>query len=216
VGSLAGITPGGPGHSHQAVRDISSLAAIPGLTILEPSTELEVSMALDWAINKTKKSTYIRLVSNGIKVPFHTPLNFQMEYGKGARLRDGRECVIVGAGPLVLSSSILAADELYKKHGLKVGVINLPWLNYIDAEWLLSELVGVETVICIDNHYRIGGQADRVISTLSQCKKSIIIHSIGLHDFPPSGSNLEVIDHVGLGHENLVNFILNNKVMLGH
>ena len=31
VGSLAGLIPGGPGHSHQAVRDISPLAAVPGL-----------------------------------------------------------------------------------------------------------------------------------------------------------------------------------------
>ena len=30
VGSLAGIVPGGPGHSHQSVRDISALGAMPG------------------------------------------------------------------------------------------------------------------------------------------------------------------------------------------
>src|SRR5688572_28962133 len=33
VGSLAGLLPGGPGHSHQSVRDISALAAIPGLVL---------------------------------------------------------------------------------------------------------------------------------------------------------------------------------------
>ena len=31
VGSLAGLLPGGPGHSHQSVRDISALAAVPHL-----------------------------------------------------------------------------------------------------------------------------------------------------------------------------------------
>ena len=30
VGSLAGLVPGGPGHSHQSVRDISALGAVPG------------------------------------------------------------------------------------------------------------------------------------------------------------------------------------------
>ena len=44
VGSLAGVVPGGPGHSHQAVRDISALAAIPGLTMMEPSCEKEVGL----------------------------------------------------------------------------------------------------------------------------------------------------------------------------
>ena len=30
VGSLAGLVPGGPGHSHQSVRDIATLGAVPG------------------------------------------------------------------------------------------------------------------------------------------------------------------------------------------
>src|SRR5205085_9178743 len=30
VGSLAGLLPGGPGHSHQSVRDISALGGVPG------------------------------------------------------------------------------------------------------------------------------------------------------------------------------------------
>src|SRR4030095_848663 len=42
VGSLAGLLPGGPGHSHQSVRDISALAAIPNLVLAEPSCEAEV------------------------------------------------------------------------------------------------------------------------------------------------------------------------------
>src|SRR5690606_15430229 len=39
VGSLAGVVPGGPGHSHQAVRDIAALGGVPGLIMLEPSCE---------------------------------------------------------------------------------------------------------------------------------------------------------------------------------
>ena len=39
VASLAGLLPGGPGHSHQSVRDISALAAVPGLVMAEPSAE---------------------------------------------------------------------------------------------------------------------------------------------------------------------------------
>ena len=36
VGSLAGLIPGGPGHSHQSVRDISALRGVPNLSLLEP------------------------------------------------------------------------------------------------------------------------------------------------------------------------------------
>src|SRR5689334_3830543 len=42
VGSLAGLLPGGPGHSHQSVRDISALGGCPNLVLAEPSSEAEV------------------------------------------------------------------------------------------------------------------------------------------------------------------------------
>ena len=39
VGSLAGLVPGGPGHSHQSVRDISALGGMPGMALIEPFSE---------------------------------------------------------------------------------------------------------------------------------------------------------------------------------
>ena len=36
AGSLTGLVPGGPGHSHQSVRDISALGAVPGMALIEP------------------------------------------------------------------------------------------------------------------------------------------------------------------------------------
>ncbi len=38
-GSLAGIVPGGPGHSHQSVRDIALMGSVPGLAAIEPYCE---------------------------------------------------------------------------------------------------------------------------------------------------------------------------------
>ena len=37
AGSLAGLLPGGPGHSHQSVRDISALGAVPGCRWWNPA-----------------------------------------------------------------------------------------------------------------------------------------------------------------------------------
>ena len=42
AGSLAGLVPGGPGHSHQSVRDISALGAMPGIA---PSADMSLT---DW------------------------------------------------------------------------------------------------------------------------------------------------------------------------
>lgn len=63
VGSLAGVIPGGPGHSHQAVRDIAALKGTPNLLMFEPSCEKEVSLALDFFLTQHRHSAYLRLCS---------------------------------------------------------------------------------------------------------------------------------------------------------
>src|SRR5262245_65781586 len=63
VGSLAGLIPGGPGHSHQSVRDISALRGVPNLSLLEPCMEAEVGALVEYAVNTAVDSVYLRLVS---------------------------------------------------------------------------------------------------------------------------------------------------------
>ena len=50
-GSLAGLVPGGPGHSHQSVRDIALMGSVPGLAAIEPYCEAEVRRAVEWAVH---------------------------------------------------------------------------------------------------------------------------------------------------------------------
>ena len=51
VGSLAGLLPGGPGHSHQSVRDIGALGSVPNLVLAEPCCEAEVGALVDTLVN---------------------------------------------------------------------------------------------------------------------------------------------------------------------
>ena len=99
VGSLAGLLPGGPGHAHQCVRDISSLSAIPNLVMIEPSCEDEVALAVDYCINGTRESCHLRLVSILVQVPYVLPAGYVLVEGRGAVLRDGRDAVVIGYGP---------------------------------------------------------------------------------------------------------------------
>ena len=78
VGSLAGLLPSGPGHSHQSVRDISILSAVPDLVLIEPCTESEVEMAFDYSVNVSPSSIYLRLVSIPCDLQFHLPEGYQI------------------------------------------------------------------------------------------------------------------------------------------
>lgn len=205
VGSLAGVVPGGPGHSHQAVRDISALGAVPGLTMMEPSCEAEVGMLFDWCVNQAPGSCYLRLVSLPWDIPYSLPLDYRPQLGRGVVLTEGCDAAIVTYGPVLLSSAIQAAHVLRKKQGLEIKVINLPWLNCIDGDWLEEALGGCNKVFSLDNHYRVGGQGDRIADAMvSGVALGVLLHRIAVEAIPTCGTNLEVLGAHGLGIENLV------------
>ncbi|MDA9023539.1 transketolase [Gammaproteobacteria bacterium] len=213
VGSLAGIIPAGPGHSHQAVRDISSLGAIPNLTIVEPANEKEVELALDWAINKSKSSTYIRLFSPPIEIKYNFSANHSLKYGCGTEIKSGQDILIIAYGPLMISEAILAADLIEESLHMSAKVINLPWLNHVNQEWLESELSSMKYLISIDNHFQIGAQGDRLSSALIKIKLNLEInfHHIFIPEIPQSGSNEEVLEAAGIDSKSIalstINFI---------
>ncbi len=167
VGSLAGVVPGGPGHSHQAVRDISSLAAIPGFDVVEPCCEAEVPILLDYCLNIASGSSYMRLVSIPCEIPYLLPEGYKLEYGKGVTLLQGDDVVIIGYGPVLLAQAWYAAKEL-RSQGIGARVVNLPWLNFVDTEWLTAVAInGCETVVTLDNHFIRGGQGEMISDSLA-------------------------------------------------
>jgi len=209
VGSLAGIVPGGPGHSHQAVRDIASLAAVPGLIMVEPSCEAEVGMLFRWAINVNATSSYLRLCSVPWQVPYSLPDSYiSPKLGMGITIAEGKDVLIISYGPVTLSVACQAAALLERMNGFSVRVVNLPWLNNVDSEWLLGEVAGFSDVITIDSHFLIGGQGDRIASALANnFTLGLRLHRIGVNDLSISGGNQECLEWHGLSPQKLASRI---------
>src|SRR6476659_9181463 len=57
----AGLVPAGPGKSHQSVRDISLLGALPDTTIVQPGSPDETREILRWAVTEAEENVAIRL-----------------------------------------------------------------------------------------------------------------------------------------------------------
>jgi transketolase len=199
VGSLAGVLPGGPGHSHQAVRDISALGAMPGLIMMEPSCEAEVSMLFDWCVNMNLKSSYLRLVSLPWVVPYELPKSYRPQLGQGVVLREGKDLVVVAYGPVMLSLAVNFARNFEENTGKTVKVINLPWLNHIDLNWLIKAVEGSSLLVALDNHYSEGGQGQRIKAILSDSNQNVPkILTLCIDGIPHSGVNDEVMAMHGL------------------
>jgi transketolase len=209
VGSLAGLLPSGPGHSHQSVRDISALAAVPHLLLIEPCDEKEVELAVEFCLNQTSESTYLRLVSIPCRIPFSIPSDYKFEMGRGLVLREGKDAVVFSYGPVMLTEVYQAADLLAEHHGIGVKVVNLPWLNRVDNEWLTAVISDVKNLFTVDDHYISGGQGEMLFSRLAElgllggrrCRM------FGVKDFPLCGLNDEVMHAHGLDAESLAHEI---------
>ncbi|WP_136810726.1 transketolase C-terminal domain-containing protein [Desulfosediminicola flagellatus] len=211
VGSLAGIVPGGPGHSHQAVRDISSLSAIPGIDVVEPCCEAEVFVLLDYCLNVASGSTYMRLVSIPCEIPYQLPREHKVERGKGIILREGNDAVLIGYGPVLLAQAWKAA-EILKAEGINVRIVNLPWLNCVDTEWLTKVAIdGCDVLITLDNHYIRGGQGEMISNTLAGCLNVVPeIKHLGVIGIPVCGTNDEVLEAHGLDKKTIINTVQNS------
>jgi len=206
VGSLAGLLPGGPGHSHQSVRDISALAAVPGLEMLQPSCEREVAQTVAYCLREARASCYLRLVSVPWPVPFDLPESYRLERGRGVTLTEGADAVLFAYGPIMLSAAYRAAQLLRERQRCALRVVNLPWLNLVDSDWLASEVEGIRHVITLDDHYVAGGQGEMLAAKLAELglAPAAGVLRLGVRDIPECGQNHEVLRAHGLDAEGLV------------
>ncbi|HXU81100.1 MAG TPA: transketolase C-terminal domain-containing protein, partial [Polyangia bacterium] len=199
VATLAGLLPATPGHSHQSVRDISSLGAMPNLVLAAPATEPEVAAILDWAVQVSPESTYLRLSSIPCILPFEADPRPAVALGRGTVLRQGKEAVIFAYGPVMTSQAVLASDALASE-GIALKVVSQPWLNRVDAAWVSEVVAGASFLFCVDDQYVRGGQGDLLIAALAEAgwPAGLRVKKLGLHDVPACGQNDEILRHHGL------------------
>ena len=204
VGSLAGLVPGGPGHSHQCVRDISALGGMPGMVLVEPSCESEVEALVDFCVNRSNESAYIRLVTPPCRVPYELPASYRPTEGQGVTLVEGKDAVLFGYGPILLPEAFQAA-ELLKQDGIGVRVVNFPWLNRVDRGWLRESLHGFRRVFTLDNHYLAGGQGQMLAAAIAEIAPRGLegVTRFGVEEIPRCGRNDEVVRAHRLDAESL-------------
>jgi len=203
VGSLAGLLPGGPGHSHQSVRDISALSAVPRLIMVEPCAESETKQIVDFCINRTDENSYIRLVSLGWPLPFQLPPDYRLTLGRGVVVREGGDAVVFGYGPWLLANAWEAAERVAREHGRQLRLVNLPWLNRVDADWLRATIGAARRVITLDNHYVHGGQGEMLAARIAELGLAVPVTRLGVTELPECGTNDEVLKHHGLDADGL-------------
>ncbi|KUO61817.1 1-deoxy-D-xylulose-5-phosphate synthase [bacterium BRH_c32] len=201
---FAGMIPAGPGKSHQSVRDISLFNALPNMTIIQPCNALETKLATEYCVNEAEENCMLRLVIGPSPEKIKLPKNYEFKIGVGTPLTKGKDAVLFAYGPVMLHEALVAA-EILKSAGFKLKVINMPWLNKIDDEWLASEVKGIKKVFVLEDHSVIGGLGERILESLVKTDsiKGKTFEKIGLTDYPECGTPLEVLEFHGFDGKSL-------------
>ena len=77
-------------------------------------------------------------------------------------------------------------------------MVNLPWLNRVDPDWIAALARGRRLLVTLDDHYLQGGQGEKVLAALAFTGTSIPTLQLGLGGVPPSGQPAEVLERLGL------------------
>ena len=184
----AGLIPAGPGKSHQSVRDISLLGALPGLAIVQPGNAHETRAVVRWAVEEAEESVAIRLAIGPSPRRIQLPAGLELAPGRGTVLREGSDAVLLAYGPVLLHEALVAA-ELLDAEGAAVRVVNMPWLNRFDAEWLATEVAAFETVLVLEDHAPVGGLGDALRRELDGRPVAVF----GVEGWPACGTPEEAL-----------------------
>ena len=185
----AGISVGEDGASHQCNEDIALMRTIPGMTIINPSDDIEAKAAV-MAAYEIDGPVYMRFGRLAVPVINDNP-DYKFEVGKGVQLKDGSDITIIATG-LEVGESLKAAEKL-EAEGVSVRVINMHTIKPIDSEIIIKAAKETKKIFTAEEHSIIGGLGGAVAEVLAEnCPTSL--YRIGVRDtFGESGPAVELL-----------------------
>ena len=195
----AGLLPAGPGKSHQSIRDISLLGALPNCIILQPCNAVETRQALEYCIDEATENCALRLIIGPSPRVIELPTDYRLTYGRGATLTEGDDAVLFAYGPVMLHEALLAAD-LLRAVDFHIKVVNMPWLNRPDKEWLSKISETSNAIYVLEDHAPVGGLADNLLNVFvsqNQLKGRSFV-KFAVEGYPACGTPQQALRFHGL------------------
>ena len=195
----AGITVGEDGATHQCNEDIALMRTIPGMTILNPSDDVEAKAAVEAAL-QIDGPCYLRFGRFAAPVINDHPA-YRFEIGKGVCLADGTDVTIVATGLMV--SVALEARELLAAEGICARVINIHTIKPIDREILAKAAEETGAIVTVEEHNVIGGLGGAVAEAICETVPVPVVR-VGMNDtYGHSGNVPALLEQYGLTPANV-------------
>ncbi len=200
VGSLAGLLPGGPGHSHQSVRDISALGGGAAPDADRAVDARRRSHALvDYLRQRAARAALsaagLGEVAAAVRLPGATR---RSSVGRGWVVREGTDVVVCRLRAVAAGQCLRGGRAARRSAGVCVRLVNLPWLNRVDAG------------VAARRHRRRRARSSRSTTTTCTAARATCwprpspgsgstprprVTRLGVTELPECGTNDEVLAH---------------------
>jgi len=157
---------GEDGTSHQGMFTIPAQRQLPNLVVASPKDEQELRSLLITALGQSHPFALHYPRDPGFGLPAVEPAPIPI--GSGELLRDGRDLLFVGFGPIV-ARAIEAADVL-EAEGWSVGVINARFAKPLDRDLILGQARGRRLVVTFEESIATGGFGGGVLEAIEEAR----------------------------------------------
>ena len=209
----AGIV-GNDGATHHGLLDLSYLRPIPNMQICAPMTGEDLRQMLTLA-EKLEGPVAIRY-PRGRVTGYGLPVT-DVEYGKGVKLRDGKDVAVLTIGSI--GNTMAEAIEGVMGDGLQVtgksfAHYDMRWLKPLDEELLHEVGKRYKTIVTAEDGLIAGGMGSAVLEWMADHGYTPRVIRLGVKDqFVEHGSTKELYHLLKLDKEGLCESLLQVPVM---
>jgi transketolase len=132
-----------------------------------------------------------------------------LTFGQGVTLADGDDAIMFAYGPVMLHEALLASETL-RGNGFGLQVVNMPWLNRVDTQWLARAVAKFTHIFVVEDHAPVGGLGDHLLDALSKTDqlRTRRVAKFAVEGYPACGTPAEVLNFHGLDGASLATRVL--------
>jgi transketolase len=160
IGVGVGLSYDVTGPTHHCLEDISIMRVFPNMVIYSPSDYSSLAQFVDYSL-RVKKPKYIRLDGKPLPGIYNGAPDFSLENGF-YELRKGEAVCLVATG--FMTHKAIRISEGLNKEGIRVGVIDLFFLNPVNKGLLYDSLKKYKHVITMEEAFIYRGGLDAIVS----------------------------------------------------
>ncbi|MGM0366777.1 MAG: transketolase family protein [Actinomycetota bacterium] len=180
--SHGGITPGNDGVTHQATEDLGIVSTLPNISIIMPADYYSARKLVRKSYS-CPGPVYLRFTRDPVP-PVYSG-DEDLDIGKAAVLKEGRDIALIGIGDMVYHC--LQAAKKLEKLGISCSVVDMHTLKPLDEGMIYRMATNTRGIITAEDHQIRNGLGSAVCSVVCE-KWPTRVRRIGLRDtFAESG-----------------------------